>query len=331
MKKIKMLDLFAGVGVALGAEWANVEDLGVENDPNTLKTRTLNKFTTIYEDVWDIQKSMRGEQFEGIWASPPCQTFSVALSEKSGVKAAPIRELENAIHEGVWKNIDTLKSKENEFGDPRSSLVLTPLTYTYIHNPKFLILEQVPGVLPLWEAYKPHLEELGYGVWTGILNSEDFGVPQTRRRAYLIAYKGRKVSPHNPKLRPRTMQEALGWGLTERPAPTITSKVGVTNSATGTQKVYERAIEAGEFIFRPGGSDKPSTVATTGIAARYAPGRINTKVDDNKVLQSFPREMVFHGSTAKQQLQIGNAVPPLVAKYLLKGLTSEIEKDKLKI
>lgn len=171
---------------------------------------------------------------------------------------------------------------------------------------------------------------MGYGVWTGYLSSEDFGVPQTRKRAYLVAVKGQEVEPNNPKLKPITMSEALGWGITDRPSPTITSKVGVTNSASGTQAVYEKAINRGRFIFKPGGDPSPSKVAKNGIASRYAPGLINTTVDDNKVLQSFPRGMEFHGNTASQQLQIGNAVPPLVAKYILEGLTLEKNKSKLK-
>lgn len=319
---MKILDLFAGVGVAVGAREAGVEELGVEMNPDANQTREINGFTTVYENVWDFELA-QGLEVDGVWASPPCQTFSTALPAASSVTAAPKHELVNAIADRVWETPSGLREAEHDFGDPRSSLVLTPLTYAKTIRPKFLVLEQVPGVLRLWEAFKPHLESFGYNVWTGYLNSEEYGVPQSRKRAYLVATQQGDPTPYNPKTKPVTMEQALGWGITDRPAPTITSKVGVTNSASGTQAVYEKAILRGAFKFKPGGDPSPSKVAKSGIAARYAPGLINATVEDNKVLQSFPRDMEFFGNTSSQQLQIGNAVPPLVAKHLLEGLTRD--------
>ncbi|MGW3383266.1 DNA cytosine methyltransferase, partial [Streptomyces albogriseolus] len=58
--------------------------------------------------------------------------------------------------------------------------------------------EQVPGVLPLWEVYAEELRRLGWSVWTGVLNSADYGVPQTRRRAILMASRVRSVAPPEP-------------------------------------------------------------------------------------------------------------------------------------
>ncbi|MGV7591810.1 DNA cytosine methyltransferase, partial [Mycobacterium kansasii] len=52
------------------------------------------------------------------------------------------------------------------------------------------MLEQVPAVLPVWEAMAEVLETNGYGTDTGVLHTEEFGVPQTRRRAVLIARLG---------------------------------------------------------------------------------------------------------------------------------------------
>lgn len=45
----------------------------------------------------------------------------------------------------------------------------------------------MPAVLPVWEVYGNILRRNGYGVATGILRTEEFGVLQTRRRAILIA------------------------------------------------------------------------------------------------------------------------------------------------
>lgn len=315
---MKLLDLFAGVGVAVGARSAGWYDFGVENDPDALKTRELNEIVTVGEDVWR-NYLIPPIGYDAIWASPPCQTYSTANS-----KALARKELEVALEvlseRGDGLDIGTLwEAAHGQFEDPRSALALAPLTYAQEHDPESVILEQVPAVLPLWEAFKEPLEMQGYETWIGILDAYDMGLPQRRRRAYLIANKDRHIIPELSDTR-MTMFDALGWGITDAPSPTVTSKTGVTRAATGTQSVYQNAIDRGAFVFNPSGSDKPSKVAKNGIGSKYPPGKINTTVDDNKVLQGFPRDMEFAGNLQSQQLQVGNAVPPPVAESILRQI-----------
>lgn len=85
--------------------------------------------------------------------------------------------------------------------DPRTALVLEPLRWllkaieTEGRDPyKVIVLEQVPAVLPLWEVYAKLLRG-GEGRLKGVkyeaecweLKTEQFGVPQTRTRAVLVA------------------------------------------------------------------------------------------------------------------------------------------------
>lgn len=62
-------------------------------------------------------------------------------------------------------------------------------------RPRWVALEQVPPVLVIWEVVARHLRDVGYFVWTGVLSAETFGVPQTRRRAFLIASLDGPVQP----------------------------------------------------------------------------------------------------------------------------------------
>ncbi len=63
-----------------------------------------------------------------------------------------------------------------------------------------IVLEQVPAVLPIWEALAEVLRSLKckYKVDFGVLHTEQFGVPQTRRRAILIANLNRDVKLPTP-------------------------------------------------------------------------------------------------------------------------------------
>ncbi|MEV8761048.1 DNA cytosine methyltransferase, partial [Klebsiella pneumoniae] len=71
--------------------------------------------------------------------------------------------------------------------DDRTALVLTPLAHVHRDRPMFVTWEQVPPVLPVWEACAEVMRDMGYSVWVGIIRAEQYGVPQTRRRAVLIA------------------------------------------------------------------------------------------------------------------------------------------------
>lgn len=136
-------------------------------------------------------------------------------------------------------------------------LVLEPARAIMGSDPTAVAMEQVRQVLPLWQVYAECMAELGWNVWSGIVDAADYGVPQNRVRAIFLAHRERKVSrpepthakAPEPSLRSRwvSLGEALGWaddeavmpargaGMIERhgdrephsatePAPTVISK-----------------------------------------------------------------------------------------------------------
>lgn len=122
-----------------------------------------------------------------------------------------------------------------------AALVLEPARRIVEMEPEWVALEQVPEVLPVWHAFQVVLSNQGWSVWVGVMNAADYGVPQTRRRAILIASRVREVSPPEPThaehpqgpdlfgtaLKPWVcMADALGWGWEEEPSCTVTSGGG---------------------------------------------------------------------------------------------------------
>ncbi|UOO77961.1 DNA cytosine methyltransferase [Neisseria sp. Dent CA1/247] len=94
----------------------------------------------------------------------PCQSFSIA---------------------GLRKGLD----------DPRGNLMLTYLAIADKYRPAWVVWENVPGVLSSnggrdFAAFITGLGQLGYGVAYRVLDAQYFGVPQRRRRVFVVGHLG---------------------------------------------------------------------------------------------------------------------------------------------
>jgi DNA (cytosine-5)-methyltransferase 1 len=390
---IKALDLFAGTGWGVACQRLGIKEAGVEIMPEAVATREANGMETIYRDVWDGLQLTAEQHREAygsyglLIASPPCQTFSLA---GKGAGRAALDEVLEAIELHAYKDAAALLAFGEEH-DMRTALVLTPLAYVWRDRPRLVAMEQVPTVLPVWEACAEVMREWGYEVKVEILNAEQYGVPQTRKRAILVARRGGPVNmptPTHSRYYPRTpdkldpgvrkwvsMAEALGWGDASRtichgvqkhsarrpmtePAATIafghdSASVGFASVDVGDHLGLRAAKRDGGFepvtveqaaILQsyPGGrglTDRPSPTITGGGTeaggaepiAKYherytsSPGwagstdRLTT--NEAAALQSYPPPpFIWCGTKTKQFLQIGNAVPPLLAEHILAAL-----------
>jgi len=273
--EITALDLFAGTGWGVACKRLGIEEMGVELMPEACETRRLNGMETVYNDVWDglklsdVEHELFYGEYQLLIASPPCQTFSAA---GNGAGRRALNEVIEAIQAHAYKDPAELHAF-GEKHDPRTALVLSPLAYIWRDRPQYVALEQVPTVLPVWEEYAEVMRGWGYDVQTAVLNAEQYGVPQTRRRAILVAsLTGPAVLPtptHSryysrtpEKLDPGvqkwvSMAEALGWGRTDAPVHTITGGThGPTDRwASGGNGVRRRMDEASRtdaWIRKPG-------------------------------------------------------------------------------
>jgi DNA (cytosine-5)-methyltransferase 1 len=238
-------DLFAGAGGwDIAAARLGIHARGVENMKEARATRDAAGLTTIHDDVWTFAPD---GQASGLIASPPCQTFSAA-GKGDGRKA--LDDVLRGIRDGYVDSLDHLRFLGLEVGDERTALVLTPLHFATQHDYEWLAWEQVPTVLPVWEACADILRARGWSVWTGNLQAEQYGVPQTRKRAFLLASRDHEVAPPTPthsryySRSPErlddgvakwvSMAEGLGWGLLQRPSFTVVGGSGGSNT-NGTE------------------------------------------------------------------------------------------------
>lgn len=373
--RIVAVDHFAGTGWSVACRWLGIREYGVEIMPEAIRTRRAVGFRTIYRDVWSgLQHPSLVPLHDLYIASPPCQTFSVA---GRGTGRNALDMVMALVDSGAWKNPANLRATGADLGDDRTALVLTPLAHIWAHRPRLVALEQVPTVLPVWEAMAEVLRGLGYSVWTGNLQAEQYGVPQTRKRAILMARLDGPVTAPTPthsryysrepmRLDPGvqkwvSMAEALGWGgerrgLNDRPSPTITGGGTETGGAEPIAKIARytglSSWEGGTARLDPSEAatlqtfpaidvrpeleawqwfDAPATTVAGDprITAREhhfhgEQSKTSLKLEPAEAarFQTFPAPFPFQGSKGKQFLQIGNAVPPLLASAILQALVA---------
>lgn len=194
-----IIDLFAGPGGwDEGLKMLGRTDvIGVEWDEAACATARAAGHQRLQGDVSTVPFPTRWT-IEGLVFSPPCQGFSTAGKgrgrEDSGLLLDALEACEPTV-EAVDAIIRTLGPK---MADEKTLLVLEPLRWALALRPDWLAGEQVPAVLPLWEAIARVLRRAGYSVATGKLTSEQYGVAQTRVRAILVGRSAELTQQQGP-------------------------------------------------------------------------------------------------------------------------------------
>lgn len=215
-----VVDLFKGPGgwdVAAAALGLDVT--GVEIDDAACATSIAAGFNTVQADVAGLDPSDYAPLW-GLIASPPCQAFSMA---GGGAGRRALSAYEEAIERSLEGKPPTRAELDEACDDERGHLVLEPLRWALELRPVWIALEQVEPVLPLWEVMAAGLAELGYSTWTGVLSAERYGVPQTRKRAILLARRdgkpAREPEPTHARYMPPRRRAEQEDGLFDAPEP----------------------------------------------------------------------------------------------------------------
>ena len=169
-KPIKYLDMFAGIG-GFRSGLSQFGDFFIpvgfcEIDPYTKKAYEAiydTKGELYFHDARDIIPEDLPD-IDLICGGFPCQSFSIA-------------------------------GKRGGFEDARGTLFFEIARIARVKRPSYLLLENVPGLLShdkgrTFATILTALDELGYHVSWQVLNSADFGVPQSRKRVFLVCYLG---------------------------------------------------------------------------------------------------------------------------------------------
>ncbi|MFE7415334.1 DNA cytosine methyltransferase [Streptomyces laurentii] len=311
-----IVDLFAGPGgLDMAARGLGVPVIGLEWDADACATRRAAGLPTVEGDVTKFGPADFPEA-DVLAGGPPCQTYSAAGSGAGRAQLDLVLDLVRRMgaRESVTRALAGLS-------DPRTALALEPLRWTLAaldsgRPYRAVVLEQVPQVLPVWEAYAEVLRAEGYGVAAGVLRAEEHGAPQTRRRAVLIARHGLPAALPEPTHRrylkgvPQVAGDPalLPW-VSQDDVLHIGPFEAVSNYGTGGDpRARGRRTHEEPAATVTGKISRVRLVRDGSDLPRLTPGQAG-------LLQGFPPDYPWRGADISQQ--IGNAVPVALGRAVL--------------
>ncbi len=325
------IDLFSGAGgFSLGFDAAGFHNcFSIDMEPNYCKTYRANfpHHHLIEDDIKNLSEQtikslVKEATIDVVIGGPPCQGFSMAGSIGR-------------------KFID----------DPRNQLFNEFARVVEIVQPNYFVMENVARLYTHQNGVTRSeivslFEKMGYSVSCKVLNTAKYGIPQVRNRVFFI---GNKCSsniffPEEKPLPFKTVAESIGHFpvLAANESSPLPNHTAMNHSVQMLEKMKYigdgGTREAIPVHLRPQTGDvrkyirykstEPSICVTGDMRKvfHYEQNRALT-VRELAALQSFPDDFVFEGSTIAQQQQVGNAVPPLMARIIADTILKMIEQD----
>lgn len=302
-------ELFAGCGgLSLGLEMGGMNGtVALEIEPHAVETYRQNfHHEVINGDITEprtkekfaeeVRKILGDKKLDVLSGGFPCQGYST-----SG-----------------FRMID----------DPRNRLFKEFVEVAKILKPKVIICENVEGILSMNKGKTikeivTAFEEIGYNMDFRLLTAADYGVPQMRNRVIFVANRigvaNLFPAPIFPKKDYVTAEIALK-DLETHEEDARFSHIFIEHSPEMVEKL--RVLPQGANLYKRKDSwrrleeGKPSPTVKDchgACAVHYKFPRTITPREMAR-LQSFPDNFIFVGAKKYQYRQIGNAVPPLLAK-----------------
>lgn len=297
------IDLFSGLGgFSTGAALAGCRVLWAANHwPTAVQWHTANHPDTEHA-CQDLQQAdfRQAPAHDILLASPACQGHSPA------------------------------RGKEKPHHDTQRATAWAVVTCLEVHRPPAAVIENVPEFARwvLWPAWTAAINALGYALQPMVLDAADHGVPQHRRRLFIVAT--RSKHPIELRLQCRPHQSAANcisfdagtWSPIHRPGRSLRTLARIE---AGRREFGHRFLapyygsgsgETGRSLHRPIG-----TLTTRARWAVIDGDRMRmVRAIEGRELMGFPSATQLPANEATAWHLIGNAVSPIQAADLINAI-----------
>ncbi len=348
-KQFKAISLYTGAGgLDYGLEAAGINTaVAVEIDPDCCATLRLNRaWPTLQKNIADVTtadlleaaKCKRG-RIDLVIGGPPCQPFSKS---------------------GYWVSGDTRRLL-----DPRASTLGSFLRVVREALPRAFLMENVEGFgyrgknegLSLIERGVEEInrnEGTHYSISAKVLDAADFGVPQHRRRIFVVASRDglpfEFPSPTHSELNTEVLSSAAqryvrAWdalhdlpddpnqdlairGKWAKLVPTIPEGENYLwhTERKGGAPLFGWRTRYWSFLLKLA-KDKPAWTLQAQPGPAIGPFHWKSRrlsPREMARLQTFPDEIIIFGTLGSCQRQIGNAVPSLLAEVIAREIRAQL-------
>lgn len=296
---MRTVDLFCGCGgMSLGFQNAGAEVLAAYDN----WAPAINIYRDNFEHpvhAFDLNSSeaidhIKAYNPEMIIGGPPCQDFSIAGNRNMG---------------------------------ERANLTIRFATIVSEIRPTWFVMENVYNIerMPILPKAKKILKKAGYGFTIRILNASHCGVPQARRRFFMIGllgakddFLGRSLDLAQSKVQ-MTVRDYLGVSLNTQfyyMHPRSYNRRGVfsIDEPSATIRGVNRPIPQG-YKKHHGDKADPSEGGVRELTTK-----------ERSYIQTFPEDFIFEGTKTDVEQAIGNAVPVKLAEFVARRIIEYSQK-----
>lgn len=315
MRKIRVVSLFSGCGGGdlgllggfdfLGKNyprkgfeivWANdIDHFAVETYKKNIDTR-ITKEDICRIDAKDIP------DHEIMIGGFPCQSFSMVGQRKG-------------------------------FSDPRGKLYKEMTRMLKAKRPMVFIAENVKGLVSIgqgkvFQKILKDFEDAGYRLKYKVVNASLYGVPQKRERVVIVGIRKDLSFEYNF---PDELGQTVPLSAVMEKHDAVDPKYYFSEKAVRGLKKANKAFNKG----RAQDLSKPCNTVSTHLAKVSLNGtdpvllvgkdkyrRLTPR--EAARIQSFPDTFNFEGSEAKQYIQIGNAIPPVMMWHISRSIKEQV-------
>lgn len=340
-KKKTVIDLFSGCGgLSLGFEKAGYEILaGIDHWRDAVRTFQHNHQAAvgIVADLSTdgpeiLSESISSKNIDVIIGGPPCQGFSIAGKRQ-------VEDERNQLYKSFVEFVAHFK----------------PKAFVLENVPNIFSM----GNGSVKENIINDFEKLGYKVVSKILLASNYGIPQNRKRAFFVgvlngesfefpvattqanevtAYDAISDLPENSVIdgEPYSLMPDSDYQVDSRQLSKSIFNHETTLHNENTVNIISLVPDGGNYKDLPEEfkDTRKVNIAWTRLNSRKSSFTIDTghrhhfhykfnripTVRESARIQSFPDNFIFLGSKTSQYKQVGNAVPPLLAKILAQNL-----------